>query len=106
MKKLILALVASAGLLAVAQSATAGGNANPFNGPPSTRLIFPLFHKQSLPAFQAAPWYLYWPYNGHFQTPAPIHGAFYGPPGMGGAYGGGGMANPYFQQVPPQYPGK
>ena len=63
-------------------------------------LVFPLFRKQSLPAFQAAPWYLYWPYNGHFQTPAPLYGQFYAPPGMGG-YGAGPGANPYFQQVAP-----
>lgn len=43
------------------------------------------------PVFQAAPWYLYWPYDGHFLTPAPISGPFYAPP----AFPGGG-ANPYF----------
>jgi hypothetical protein len=99
MKKLFLALIA-AGLLAPAQSALAGGEANPFNGPSGNRLIFPLFRKQSLPAFQAAPWYLYWPYNGHFQTPAPLYGPSYGP-GGGYGYGMGGGVNPYFQQVPP-----
>jgi hypothetical protein len=110
MKKLLLALFVAAGLFPLAQRATAGGEANPFNGPPSQRLIFPLFRKQPLPSFQAAPWYLYWPYNGHFQTPAPLYGASYGPPGMGGYGYGGGMPNPYFQQVappaPPASPGK
>jgi hypothetical protein len=48
-------------------------------------------HHQKLPAFQAAPWYMYWPYDGHFQTPAPIHGAFYGPPLTGNF-----PVNPYF----------
>ncbi len=97
MKKLFLSLLAAAGLLAVAEPVLAGGEANPFNGPPNTRLFPPIFRKQSLPAFQAAPWYLYFPYNGHFQTPAPIGGG-----GMGGYGGyGGGMGNPYFQTVPP-----
>jgi hypothetical protein len=35
---------------------------------------------QTLPVYQAAPWYLYWPYDAHFMTPAPIGGAFYAPP--------------------------
>lgn len=43
------------------------------------------------PVFQAAPWYLYWPYDGHFLTPAPLHGPFYAPPQL--PYGG---SNPYF----------
>ncbi len=44
-----------------------------------------------LPVFQAAPWYQYWPYDGHFMTPAPVSGAFYGPP-MTGNF----PVNPYF----------
>jgi hypothetical protein len=44
-----------------------------------------------LPVFQAAPWYLYWPYDGYFLTPAPITGPFYAPP----AFPSSG-ANPYF----------
>jgi hypothetical protein len=43
------------------------------------------------PTFQAAPWYLYWPYDGHFLTPAPVTGAFYGPPTPGNF-----PINPYF----------
>lgn len=43
------------------------------------------------PTFQAAPWYLYWPYDGHFLTPAPVTGAFYGPPVAGNF-----PVNPYF----------
>jgi hypothetical protein len=35
---------------------------------------------QVLPVYQAAPWYLYWPYDAHFLTPAPVGGAFYAPP--------------------------
>ncbi len=52
----------------------------------------PFFRRTPVPAFQAAPWYLYWPYNAHFQTPAPLTGAYYGPPGSGM----GGMVNPYY----------
>jgi hypothetical protein len=48
-------------------------------------------HNRQLPAFQAAPWYLYWPYDGHFQTPAPVHAPFYGPPAAGNF-----PVNPYF----------
>ena len=33
--------------------------------------------KQSLP--QAGPWYLYWPYEAHFQTPAPLPFPYYSP---------------------------
>lgn len=47
--------------------------------------------KQPLPTFQAAPWYLYWPYDGHFQTPAPVNAPFYGPPTAGNF-----PVNPYF----------
>jgi hypothetical protein len=47
--------------------------------------------KQKLPAFQAAPWYNYWPYDAHFLTPAPIAGPFYGPPLTGNF-----PVNPYF----------
>jgi len=35
-------------------------------------------------AFQAAPWYLYWPYDAHFQLPAPVAGGYSPPPSMGG----------------------
>ena len=48
-------------------------------------------HKNNQPAFQAAPWYNYWPYDAHFLTPAPVTGAFYGPP-MTGNF----PVNPYF----------
>ena len=42
------------------------------------------------PKLQASPWYVYWPYNGHFMTPAPMAAPFMAPPMMGG------MVNPYF----------
>jgi len=38
---------------------------------------------QVLPVYQAAPWYLYWPYDAHFLTSAPVGGAYYAPPMMG-----------------------
>lgn len=51
-----------------------------------------LFGKKApLPTFQAAPWYLYWPYDGHFLTPAPVNAPFYAPPGPGNF-----PVNPYF----------
>ena len=49
----------------------------------------------TLPVYMAAPWYLYWPYDGHFQTIAPMaHGLYYPPPTYTG--------NPY---LPGGYPG-
>ncbi len=59
----------------------------PYNSGPFAKF----FGKQPLPAFQAAPWYSYWPYNAHFMTPAPLMGAYYAPPTAGGM-----MGNPYF----------
>lgn len=106
MKKLLFAALVGLGFLAAATPAQAqvpafgqGPSAFGANAPINNRsLLFPLFRKQPMPAFQAAPWYLYWPYNGHFMTPAPMGGAWYGPNGgMGDIYGGG-MVNPYFGQ--------
>ncbi|HKB05448.1 MAG TPA: hypothetical protein VKD90_24700 [Gemmataceae bacterium] len=49
----------------------------------------------TLPVYMAAPWYLYWPYDGHFQTVAPMaHGLYYPPPSFTG--------NPF---LPGYYPG-
>jgi hypothetical protein len=46
----------------------------------------------TLPVYMAAPWYLYWPYDGHFQTVAPMaHGLYYPPPTYTG--------NPYLAGV-------
>ena len=69
-----------------------GGRAVPppstlFNGGAGGNLL----HKPKLPVFQAAPWYQYWPYDAHFQTPAPVSGPFYGPPLTGNF-----PVNPYF----------
>ena len=90
MKKLLLALVAVVGVIASSTPAGANGCPGPFCQPAGPRL--PFFRQSPVPAFQAAPWYLYYPYNAHFQTPAPMQGAFYTPPG--GGYGG--LQNPYF----------
>jgi hypothetical protein len=54
------------------------------------------------PPFQAAPWYLYWPYDAHFQMPAPINAPYYPPQ----AYGYPGANNPYFGgSAPPGWQG-
>ena len=49
------------------------------------------FQPYPAPVVQAAPWYLYFPYNAHFMTPGPIQAPFFAPP-----YTGGAMVNPYF----------
>lgn len=92
MKKLVL-VAALAAFAFSGQAARADSlHANPFNGPVKG-YAGGLFRKTPLPAFQAAPWYLYFPYNAHFQTPSPMYNApWYGPPGNG--YGG--LVNPYF----------
>jgi hypothetical protein len=60
------------GLLRNIAGPCAGGNCN---------------HGRRLP-FMTYPWYVYWPYDAHFQTPAPI-GAPHYPPHMGGHAGMG-----------------
>jgi hypothetical protein len=103
MSKFLLLLAVVAGLILTNSVATAGGNANPFNVPGNNSL-FRIFKKTPLPAFQAAPWYTYFPYNGHFQTPAPMPGQDVPGP-MGYGYGAGnGWMNPYFPTQ--QGPGK
>ena len=42
------------------------------------------------PPFQAAPWYLYWPYDAHFQLPAPISAPYFAPQQLASQW------NPYF----------
>ena len=87
-------LFAAAAVLA-ALPAVAQAKGNPFHSQPHPPRLGPyLFanhNNRQLPAFQAAPWYLYWPYDGHFQTPAPVHAPFYGPPVAGNF-----PVNPYF----------
>ena len=97
MKKFLFAVAAAVAILAFAGSAQAQAP-NPFGSQGQKPIFKSLFHKQPLPAFQAAPWYLYWPYNAHFQTPAPMaSAAYYAPPGVGNA---GYQVNPYFPQQP------
>ena len=84
MKKLVILLAA----FALTASAASAQQPNPFNAPPTVGPIKKLLKKNPLPAFQAAPWYMYFPYNAHFQTPAPLLGE-----GGGGGYG---APNPYF----------
>jgi opacity protein-like surface antigen len=97
MKKFLFAVAAAVAILAFAGSAQAQAP-NPFGSQGQQPIFKSLFHKQPLPAFQAAPWYLYWPYNAHFQTPAPMMSApYYAPPGVGNA---GYQLNPYFPQQP------
>jgi hypothetical protein len=93
-RSLVVALGAAAALAATAGDASAvgGGCSGPYcNQTAYPRLTFFGGHKSNLPAFQAAPWYLYWPYDGHFLTPAPVTGAFYAPPTAGNF-----PVNPYF----------
>lgn len=94
MKRFLFAAVA---LCVLAATASADGIPSPFfQGKPKRGLFF---MKHPVPAFQAAPWYLYWPYTSHFQTPAPLGGPFYAPP-----YSGGGLVNPYFPTAPHAMP--
>jgi hypothetical protein len=65
-------------LAAVAPTAQAIGDRSPncapsFNAAPCYSVDYMGPRVRALPTFQAAPWYLYWPYDGHFQTPAPVH---------------------------------
>jgi len=87
--------IAAVALGAAAGDAQAqhGGHAPFSNNPRYPTLGTYLFqsHNQPKPTFQAAPWYLYWPYDGHFLTPAPVNAPFYAPPGNGNF-----PVNPYF----------
>jgi hypothetical protein len=56
-----------------------------FFGSPRFSSAENLTRMPTLPVFMAAPWYQYWPYDGHFQTVAPMaSGAFYPPPAYTG----------------------
>ena len=70
----------------------AGGGGGHWSGPPSS-------HHRGGVALQAAPWYLYWPYDAHFQTPAPVFGAYSPPPSMNGY-----PAQPFFPSHSYGYP--
>src|SRR5687768_15496718 len=95
MKKLLIIAAVALGVGASATEGLAAGGASPFcqNCGNNQRGMF-LF-RSPMPAFQAAPWYLYWPYNAHFMTPSPLTGPYYAPP-----YSGGQLVNPYFPAQP------
>lgn len=86
-------MAAAAVLAALPATSLASGWPSPFRTQPHPVHTGPylLGGHRNLPAFQAAPWYLYWPYDGHFLTPAPVHAPFYAPP-----VGGNFPVNPYF----------
>lgn len=98
MHKLVCLMAVAAALVACSNEANAQYH-NQFNAPNSAPLFHRLTVRQPLPAFQAAPWYLYWPYNAHFMTPAPLglNTPYYSPGSYGGSYSGQG--NPYFSQL-------
>ena len=87
MRKWILfaaAAIAVVGISSAEARAEGGALRGPFNNQPPAHGIFSHFRGgQVLPVYQAAPWYLYWPYDAHFLTPAPVGGAFYAPPIQG-----------------------
>ena len=100
MKKVLLAAIAILWTAVVANDASANGcPGGPFCGQSSAGPRLPFFRQTPTPAFQAAPWYLYFPYNAHFQTPAPMMGGYAAPPA------GGAGVNPYFP-APMQMPGR
>lgn len=82
--------------------------AHPWAGHPMFNRGGQLSRMPTLPVYMAAPWYLYWPYDGHFQTVAPMaaQAQFYPPPQMG--YGGNPMLPVYPGYAPnlanPNYP--
>jgi len=98
-RSFVIALAAAAGLAATSGTASAVGHG--CSGPYCNQSAYPRYgslaacvfggRQAPLPTFQAAPWYLYWPYDAHFLTPAPVTGAFYGPPTPGNF-----PVNPYF----------
>jgi hypothetical protein len=98
--------LAIAALVALTLLGTSESQANPLNfrGPYSNghpNAGQGLFARgRAMPVFMAAPWYLYWPYDGHFQTPAPVGGISYPVPYYGG-YG----SQPYFTPASPYTPG-
>ena len=98
MKTLVLTIAASAAFLAAPTAvandcATCGGARTWGLHAHKYERFTGWFHSgnSQAPRLQASPWYSYWPYNGHFMTPAPFGGPFVPPPTVGG-----GMANPYF----------
>jgi len=74
--------------------------ANPIFGHPHFNRSGNLSRQPTLPVYMAAPWYLYWPYDGHFQTVAPMAaGAQWMPPPQS-AYGANATLPTYPGYVP------
>lgn len=94
-RKVMFAAAVALGVAGTETIASAQTGVYPQKYPTLGSALFANRH-QPLPTFQAAPSYLYWPYDAHFQTPAPVVGPWYGPP-IAGNY----PVNPYFP--PPQY---
>jgi hypothetical protein len=99
-RKLVIAATVAAGVVGTGSLAQAQWGK--CNGPMCNQPRYPTLAaafgagQKPLPTFQAAPWYLYWPYDSHFLTPAPVVGPWYGPPTPGNF-----PVNPYFPA--PQY---
>jgi hypothetical protein len=100
LKKLAFAAAVALAVLALDAGEAAAQFRTDCNGPFCNTPKYPTLHsfvwrnhgnQPALPTYQAAPWYLYWPYDAHFQTPAPVHAPFYGPPATGNF-----PVNPYF----------
>lgn len=93
MNKLLLVAAALAGLGLTAGTASADGwGRTPYcQGTGHCGGYGTWLQPYPAPVVQAAPWYLYFPYNAHFMTPGPIAAPFFAPP-----YAGGTMVNPYF----------
>jgi hypothetical protein len=93
-----LALAALAFDAGTASAQIHGANSQFTNNPRYPTLASYAFRgsvKPALPTYQAAPWYLYWPYDAHFLTPAPLNAPFVGPPISGNF-----PVNPYFPAQP------
>ncbi|HEY2911312.1 MAG TPA: hypothetical protein VGI99_13765 [Gemmataceae bacterium] len=104
-KKLLFAAAATLAIAAF-DAGTASAQVHGYNTPFANSPRYPTFGsflfrntgKPALPTYQAAPWYTYWPYDAHFQTPAPINAPWIGPP-----VGGNFPVNPYFPAPAVQY---
>jgi len=69
MRKMVVLALLGLGLAAVEASANGPGGAGGFSWRVNVRPIFGPGYGLGTPQ-QLGPWYLYWPYEGHFQTPA------------------------------------
>jgi len=96
LKKIMFAVAVAVGMASTGSPAQAWERTcnGPFcNSPRYPTLGAWLFNSHAapaLPTFQAAPWYLYWPYDGHFQMPPPGTAPSHRPPVAGNS-----RDNPY-----------